>query len=203
MKFVGLYDLVMALAERWPVGRMRREAVSASRGLVLEIAAGTGLDFRHYQPGAVVIATELDLAMLDRARHRAASADARVTLVAADAQNLPFRTGTFDTAVVALGLCTIPRPDDALSEIHRVLTRSGILRLLEHVRINHPAVAGWLQDNLTPVWRRLAGGCRLNENTIDRVRDSGFEIVQLDKHANGLFVKMSAEKTSRQASGKA
>ena len=194
MSFAALYDGAMALAERWPLGRLRREAVAPSRGMVLEIAAGTGLDFRHYRAGAVVVATEPDLAMLGRARCRASAAEVEILLMAADAQNLPFRAGTFDTAVVALGLCTIPRPEDALSEIHRVLTPEGIVRLLEHVRVHHPAVVGWLQDNLTPVWRRLAGGCRLNENTVDRVRDAGFEIVQLDRHANGLFVTMAAEK---------
>jgi ubiquinone/menaquinone biosynthesis C-methylase UbiE len=174
---------------------MRREAVGPSRGNVVEIAAGTGLNFRHYDAGTIVVATEPDLAMLERARRRAAVAQAQIILVAADAQNLPFPAGAFDTAVVALGLCTIPRPDEALNEIHRVLTPAGVVRLLEHVRVDQPVV-GWLQDFLTPLWRRLAGGCRLNQRTSQKVRDAGFQTVHLHSHVRGIFITMSAEKTT-------
>jgi ubiquinone/menaquinone biosynthesis C-methylase UbiE len=193
MSFVALYDRVMGLAERWPMGRLRGEVVAPSRGMVVEIAAGTGLGFHHYQAGAFVVATEPDLAMLQRARRRASDAKADIVLVAADAQCLPFRTGVFDTAVVALGLCTIPRPEEALGELHRVLIPAGVLRLLEHVRVDQPVV-GWLQDFLTPVWRRLAGGCRLNQHTAQKVRQSGFRIVKLHSHVRGVFVTMLAEK---------
>ena len=185
----------MSIAERGAAGRLRRDAVAPSRGRVVEIAAGTGLGFRHYQAGTFVVATEPDLAMLERGRRRVAEAKARIVLVAADAEKLPFRAAAFDTAVVALGLCTIPRPDEALAELHRVLTRDGVIRLLEHVRVDQPVV-GWLQDSLTPVWRKLAGGCRLNQHTVGIVRDAGFHIVQLHSHARGVFVTMSAEKTT-------
>ena len=193
MSFAALYDGVMALAERGPIGRLRRDVVAPARGMVVEIAAGTGLDFRHYAKGTTVVATEPDPAMLERARRRTLDAEADIVVVAADAQHLPFRAGAFDTAVVALGLCTIPRPDAALAELHRVLKPTGGVHLLEHVRVDQP-VLGRLQDLLTPVWRRLAGGCRLNQRTVQLVRDAGFHIVQLDSHSQGVFVTMSAHK---------
>lgn len=175
------------------MGRLRREAVAPSRGMVVEIAAGTGLDFRHYRTGTFVVATEPDLAMLKRARRRVSKSEAEVVLVAADAQNLPFRAGAFDTGVVALGLCTIPLPEKALGELHRVLGPAGVVRLVEHVRVDQPVV-GWVQDFFTPVWRRLAGGCRLNQDTVQIVRDAGFTIGQLDSHSGGVIVTMSAQK---------
>jgi ubiquinone/menaquinone biosynthesis C-methylase UbiE len=189
--FPTVYDCVMRTAERGRLAEWRRDVVRPADGEVLEIAAGTGLDFTHYRPGVTVIATEPDLRMLDRARVRAQRADATIVLVAADAQALPFRDQTFDTAVVALGLCTVPSPRRALAEMHRVLRPGGIARLLEHVRVERPVV-GWLQDLLTPLWRRLAGGCRLNERSVETVQGAGFHIDQLHSHLGGYIVTIEA-----------
>ncbi|MDP1860540.1 MAG: hypothetical protein Q8K82_17825, partial [Gemmatimonadaceae bacterium] len=68
-----------------------------------------------------------------------------------------------------------------LGPSRRVLRPDGIVRLLEHVRIQRP-VAGWLQDVLTPAWRRLAGGCRLNARSIEAVSEAGFRVTALRSH---------------------
>ena len=181
----------MRAAERGRLAEWRREIVRPANGEILEIAAGTGLDFPHYRAGVTVVATEPDLRMLWRARLRAERADATVLLVAADAQALPFRDRTFDTVVIGLGLCTIPSPRRALVELRRVLRPGGIARLLEHVRVERP-VAGWLQDLLTPIWRRVAGGCRLNERSVETVQDAGFRIDDLRSHMGGYVVTIEA-----------
>jgi ubiquinone/menaquinone biosynthesis C-methylase UbiE len=189
--FPALYDFVMRTAERGRFGEWRREVVRPADGDVLEIAAGTGLDFPHYRAGVTVVATEPDQSMIQRARDRAERSAATIVLVAADAQALPFREGTFDTVVVGLGLCTIPAPRRALAELRRVLRPRGIARLLEHVRVERPVV-GWLQDLLTPLWRRLAGGCRLNERSVETVQGAGFHIDQLHSHLGGYIVTIEA-----------
>lgn len=189
--FPAIYDFVMELAERWRVGRWRRDVVEPAGGAILEIAAGTGLNFRHYRPDARVVATEPDLAMLARARIRIAESPATIMLVAADAEALPFRPGAFDTAVVALAMCTIPTPDLALAEIRRVLRPGGVLRMLEHVRVDHP-VTGSIQDWLTPVWRRVAGGCRLNRRTVPLVVGGGFMLDAVEREMGGAVVKIQA-----------
>ena len=173
--FPRLYDAVMGVAERWRLRRWRRELLQPAHGLILEIAAGTGLDFEHFAPGTTVIATEPDAGMLRRARERARHATSHVLLVAADAQALPFRDGAFDEAVSGLALCTIPSPAVALAETRRVLKSGGKLRALEHVRLEQP-VLGWLQDVLTPLWSRVAGGCRLGERSVETVQRAGFHV---------------------------
>ena len=180
-----LYDLVMARAERGRLGRWREQLVTAARGRIVEIGAGTGLNFAHYQPEAWVVATDPDVAMLHRARKRAALASARISLVAADGEALPFRDGAFSEAIVGLAMCTIPHPDRALAEVRRALEPSGRLRLLEHVRLDNPLL-GWLQDWLTPIWRRVAGGCRLNRRTAQAVARSGFfKVESIEAHMGG------------------
>lgn len=189
--FPALYDFAMRIAERGHLGEWRREVVRPADGDVLEIAAGTGLDFPHYRAGVRVVATEPDQRMIERARDRAERSAATIILVAADAQALPFRDGTFDTVVVGLGLCTIPSPRRALAELRRVLRPGGVARLLEHVRVERPVV-GWLQDLFTPLWRRLAGGCRLNARSVETVRCAGFRIDNLRSYMGGYVVTIEA-----------
>lgn len=71
--------------------------------------------------------------MLERAKARARRAKADILLVAADAEALPFRAGSFDEGVSGLAMCTIPHPKRALAELHRTMRQGGTLRLLEHV----------------------------------------------------------------------
>ena len=189
--FPRLYDCAMQVAERGRLAEWRQALVRPAEGRILEIAAGTGLDFPHYRAGATVIATDKDLGMLARANIRAEGAAATILLVAAEAEALPFRAGSFDTCVVALGLCTIPSPPRALAEVRRVLRPGGTARLLEHVRIERPLV-GWLQDVLTPLWRRVAGGCRLNERSVESVRRAGFRVDDSCSHVGGYVVAIVA-----------
>ena len=191
MRFAAGYDCLMRQAERLRLANWRREVVGPAEGTVLEIAAGTGLNFPYYRGGVTVTATEPDLAMLEIASHRARNAKTAIGLIAADAQALPFRAHAFDTVVVGLGLCTIPSPAKALAEIRRVLKPTGAARLLEHVRVDRP-IAGRLQDILTPLWSRIAGGCRLNERTVETVRRSGFQIDAIRRHMGGVVVAIEA-----------
>ena len=185
--FPRLYDLVMAPWERGRLGRYRRAVVSPARGRVLGVGVGTGLNFPYYEPGAWVVATDPDLGMLARARPRARAARAEILLVAADAEALPFRDAAFDETVVGLAICTIPHPEQALAELRRALRPGGALRMLEHVRVDRPAIIGRLQDWLTPAWRRIAGGCYLNRRTVDLVRDAGFAEIRTTSHAAGYL----------------
>lgn len=191
--FPRVYDAVMGLAERGRVGTLRSAMVAKARGRVLEIGAGTGLDFPYYGLGAWVIATDPDLGMLARAGDRARAAGAEVLLVAADAELLPFREATFDAGIVGLAMCTIPHPDRALAELRRALRPGAELWLLEHVRMEQPLL-GRLQDLLTPLWRRLAGGCRLNRRTTAAVIAGGFAVESVESHLGGYLQVIAARR---------
>ena len=100
--FARVYErLSSGLAESNFMAPLRREMVGKASGLVLEIGAGTGLNFAFYQPGQVerVEATEPDTAMLRYARERLNTAKVPITLTQAAAEALPFADATFDSVV--------------------------------------------------------------------------------------------------------
>ena len=194
--FPWLYDLVMTRAERCAIGPWRRAVVERAKGLVLEIASGTGLNFVYYPAGTTIIATEVDERMLARARARADESSATVILVVADAQALPLRAGVFDSAVAGLAMCTIPSPSRALGELQRVLRDNGSLLMLEHVRSTSTLV-GRLQDWATPLWQRVAGGCRLNERTVERIAAVGFRLDSVEPHRPEYVVTIVARNRVR------
>jgi ubiquinone/menaquinone biosynthesis C-methylase UbiE len=186
----ALYDAFMWPAERAAVGGWRRRLSSEARGRVLEIAAGTGAQFRWYAPGTRVTALEPDHGMLGRARRRAARAAARVVVVEGRAEELPFPDASYDAAVSAFALCTVADPAAALAELRRVLVPGGALLLLEHVHLAwEPGRA--LQSRAAPAWAAFAGGCRLDRDTVRSARDAGFAVLRQQTHVAGWIVEAS------------
>lgn len=184
-----LYDLAMqGPPEMIFIGPRRRKLIAPLRGLVLEIGAGTGLSLRYYEPGARVVATEFDPAGLPRLSRRARSARANVFVAAADAMHLPFPDGAFDGLVCNLALCTIPDPHKALAEARRVLKPGSPARFLEHVRAGNKVQAG-VQDFLAPTWSKVAGGCRLNQDTEKVIREAGLQVERVETKG-GLLLPM-------------
>jgi SAM-dependent methyltransferase len=186
--FAALYDLFMGFCDRLGLRRLRREVAAEAEGLVLEVAAGTGLNLPHYQAARRVVATDPEAAMLARARQRVEKAPRPVRLIAADAQALPFPDHTFDTVVATLAFCTIPEPEAAFRELRRVLKPGGKLHLLEHVRAPWRPLAR-LQDWLTPLWRRAAGGCCLNREPLATAHRCGFGVAGIRRSLGGIVVR--------------
>jgi SAM-dependent methyltransferase len=163
----------------------RRDLLATATGRVLEIGAGTGLNFRHYPPAVDrVDAIEPDPHMLRRARAAAAAASVSVEVVRAPAEALRFDDGVFDTAVSTLVLCSVRDPVGALAEIRRVLRPGGGLLFFEHVRSTDPRHARW-QDRLERPWGWIAGGCHPNRDTVENMERAGFRMEMLRRFPYG------------------
>jgi ubiquinone/menaquinone biosynthesis C-methylase UbiE len=109
---------------------------------ILETATGTGIVTEAIHgslPEADIVATDINLAMLEFAAHRVRSE--RVAFRVADAQNLPFADGTFDLIVCQFGMMFFPDRIRANQEARRVLGHGGHYLLVSFDRLERNAVA--------------------------------------------------------------
>jgi ubiquinone/menaquinone biosynthesis C-methylase UbiE len=185
--FARLYERLTARADLRGNDKMRARLAAGLNGRVLEIGAGNGLNFRYYAAGLHVVGIEPDPHMLTRAVPRMSRAAAKIDLAAADGQSLPFRSGSFDAAVVCLVLCTIPDPGAALSEVRRVMKPGGQVRFFEHVRAPGRVIAA-IQNAVDPVWARAFAGCHPNRDTAEVIRSAGFRIENEGAWMRGIMI---------------
>lgn len=178
---MGLYNryvlpwLVHVACGCRPQMRQRQKVVPAATGRVLEIGFGSGRNLPVYDPDQVEMVFGLDPSeeMTRIARKAAAAVPFQVELLHAPAERIPLEADTVDTVVTTYTLCTIPDALGALGEMARVLRPGGRLLFCEHGAAPDAAVRAW-QDRLDPVWRRLAGGCRLNRDIPVLLGEGGF-----------------------------
>lgn len=173
------YSLFARFAEK-VLGPHRREVVSHASGRVVEIGAGTGLNFKYY-PASVteVIATEPEPHMFKRASKAASAAGSRFTVEQRVAQSLGLADESVDDVVSTLVLCSVPDPAEALAELKRVLKPGGALLFFEHVRASDPKLAA-KQDKRERMWGRISAGCHPNRDTESSIRAAGFDVEILE-----------------------
>ncbi len=146
------------------------------RGRVIFVAAGTGTDFVAFPPGMDITAIDISDEMLRRAAKQARTYAGTLRLLKADAQDLPFPDGSFDTAVTSCTMCSVPDPVRALRELHRVLRPEGRLLMFEHVRSRQFLLA-WTLDLMT-LWTRRTGTA-MNRDTLANAKTAGFRITDV------------------------
>lgn len=160
--------------------QLRRRACEGLNGDVLEVGFGSGRNVPYY-PADVARVRAVDPATVGRklAADRVAASPVPVDYIGLDGEQLPLDDHTVDHVLVTWTLCTIPDVDQALREIRRVLRPGGTLRFVEHGKAPDDNVARW-QDRLTPVQRRLFGGCHLNRPIDALIERSGLTMTTLD-----------------------
>jgi ubiquinone/menaquinone biosynthesis C-methylase UbiE len=188
--FANWYDFFMTPLEKNKFKGIRKELLSQATGTVLEVGAGTGINFPLYGSVEKVVAIEPSPFMIERSHSKREQSAVPIEMVQAGAEELPFAANTFDTVVATLVMCTIPDPEKAYLEMKRVCKPGGRILLFEHVRMENRFLAA-LQDWLTPAWRKICDGCCLNRNTLNLLARN--EIIEVKRYYNGLFVTAVAE----------
>ncbi|HEX8633573.1 MAG TPA: class I SAM-dependent methyltransferase [Pyrinomonadaceae bacterium] len=193
--FAPHYERVLQPLERLILTRLRVATLRALTGdddkdgggrggcgRLLEIGAGTGLNFPHYPPGAHGAATEPSRPMLRLAQ--AKPRPAGVGLVQTRAEALPFADDTFDAAFATLVFCSVASPPQAFAELRRVVRAGGRVVLLEHVR--PPGLLAPVFDALNFFTARLCED-RFNRRTAEEARRAGLRVVSVEPHALGII----------------
>lgn len=163
--FARYFDRCGARLEEHGGRELRQELLAGLSGRVLEVGAGTGLNFPHYPPQVrEVLAVEPEPYLRRRAVQAAAAARVPVRVTEGTAARLPAADAEFDAVVFSGLLCSVADVPAALAEFHRVLRPGGELRFWEHVRSRDPLFAR-LQQVADLAWPLLMGGCHVHRRT--------------------------------------
>jgi|SRR6185437_471498 ubiquinone/menaquinone biosynthesis C-methylase UbiE len=171
-----MLDLAMRNKE---ITQLRAAWIPQASGDVLEIGIGSGLNLPFY-PAQVrrLFGVDPSLELQRLARKRAAGRTDLQFITQSAQEPLPLPEASIDTIVVTWALCSIQNATEALQQMRRVLKPSGRLLFIEHGRSTDVAVVKW-QDRITPLWKRIAGGCHLNRRIDAVITEAGFRITEL------------------------
>lgn len=179
--FARMYQRMGAAAEKAGAAEHRDRLLAELTGRVIELGAGTGLNFTHYPPAVTeVVAVEPEPYLRSKAIEAAGRASVAVTIVDGTANAIPLPDASVDAGVASLVLCSVPDQQAALEELRRVIRPGGELRFYEHVAADDPRWAR-RQRRGDRVWSWFAGGCHVDRRTADAITAAGFEIDQCDQ----------------------
>jgi ubiquinone/menaquinone biosynthesis C-methylase UbiE len=178
------YDSKIAPLERKFLERLRREAIDAlpAGGRVLELGAGTGLNFQFYHPHTQGVATEPSTQMLRIAALK--GKPQALCLVQSCGEQLPFADGSFDSALATLVMCSVKSPELVFGELRRVVKTGGHISLLEHVRPEGILGLAFDLGNLMTV---PLFGDHLNRRTVEYARNAGLKVTFVKRVRWGII----------------
>src|SRR5262245_56137954 len=174
--------LVDKLGDPPPIKEVRKQIIPLAQGNVLEIGAGSGANFIHYDATRVdkLYALEPNAGMIRLAQKQAQRTKLNVEFLDLPGERIPLEDKTIDTVVSSFTLCTIPGVVEAIHGIARVLKRTGKLIFYELGRSTDPAVQRW-QKLLEPMCRQLFQGLYVTREIPTLLLEGGFHIEQMEK----------------------
>lgn len=172
--------LVSALGNPKPIQDIRRRIIPCAEGNVLEIGAGPGVNFEHYDPARVgkIFALEPNPGMRKRADEKRRRTQLDIEFIDLPGERIPLAEASIDTVVTTFTLCTIPGVVEAIQGMVRVLKPGGKLIFFEHGQSPESAVQQW-QERSEPLFRWVFEGCHITRNIPSLIRRGGFEISEI------------------------
>ncbi len=162
------------------ISKYRQEVLADIKGEVLEIGFGTGLNLSYYPDDIYKIMTvDPNPGVHALAQKRIQSSSITVEHQIISGESLPMADNSFDSVVSTFTLCSIPKVEQALKEVYRVLKPGGKFFFLEHGLSKEAQIQVW-QNRLTPLQKVIGDGCHLNRN-IRQLVENQFGNVTLDE----------------------
>ncbi len=157
----ALYDPFMRTLEG-DLYPYRRRLLGRAKGHVLEVGAGTGVNFPLYPASVQVDAIEPSRAMYLKALRKQPPPHIRLLHMGIEDTRLDRLAppGGYDYIVSMLVLCSVKDLDGAIQRYRQLLKPDGKLLVLEHIHSTGTAY-GRFQQLVNPVWKPLADGCNL------------------------------------------
>jgi SAM-dependent methyltransferase len=185
--FATWYPGRAAAMDRGGFAVYRGRQLAGLRGQVLELGAGSGLNFAHYPPEVErVVAIEPEPGLRARARAAADRAPVPIEVVDGVADDLSAYAGRFDAAVCSLVLCSVPDQRTALTQLRAVLRprehgEVGEVRLLEHVRADGGALLRVQRTLDATVWPWIGAGCHCSRDVVQALAPAGLAAKSVER----------------------
>ena len=182
--------LVDRLGDPPPIARVRQQMIPLAQGNVLEIGAGSGANFIHYDAARVnkLYALEPNPGMIRLAERQSLKTKLNIEFIGLPGERIPLEDGSIDTVVSTFTLGTIPGIGDAIRGIARVLKPNGKLIFFELGLSPDPEVQRW-QTRLEPLHHWLFQGLYLTRDIPALLVDGGFKIEQMESGYLSQFPK--------------
>jgi SAM-dependent methyltransferase len=182
--------LVNMLGDPKPIREVRQRIVSLAQGKVLEIGAGSGVNFVHYDPSRVtkVYALEPNPGMIRLAEQQRCRTKLDIEFLSLPGERILLEDGTVDTVLSTFTLCTIPGVVETIRGIGRVLRPGGKFIFFELGLSPDPQVRGW-QERWEPVHRWVFEGLRLTRDIPSLITQGGFRIEEIEAAYLARFPK--------------
>lgn len=186
----SFYNLFMRPLEKRGLSKAREELVSLVSGNALELGVGTGANLQFYSLDKI---NNLVLSDLAKSKHLVLPKNDNIIYIDVSVEELPFENECFDFVIHSLVFCSVNEVSKGLEEIKRVLKQSGKLLFIEHIL---PEKRGLRRifKMINPIWRKISNDCQLNKDFENSLNDCGFEILQLHKFNNTIFISGIAQK---------
>jgi ubiquinone/menaquinone biosynthesis C-methylase UbiE len=164
-----------------PIRYQRKKVVPGAQGRVLEIGFGSGHNLPFYDPSKVshLWALEPSAEMRERAAERVAASPLPIEYLDLPGEQIPLDDESVDTVLITYTLCTIPDVAAALSQMRRVMKPDAAMIFCEHGEAPDENVRRW-QRRITPVWKKIGGGCHVGRQIPKLITDGGFRIDKME-----------------------
>ena len=184
--------LVNLLGDPPPIRDIRQELIPLAQGKVLEIGAGSGVNFVHYDATRVskLYALEPNPGMTQLAQKHLHRTQLNIEFLDLPGERNSLEDNTMDTVVSTFTLCTIPDIAAAIQGLRRVLKPDGKLIFFELGLSPDPAVQRW-QKRLEPLHRWLFQGLSLTRDIPALLIQGGFQINRMEMGYIAEFPKSS------------
>tara|TARA_B100000900_G_scaffold260567_1_gene222091 strand:+ start:877 stop:1503 length:627 start_codon:yes stop_codon:yes gene_type:complete len=165
-----------------PISYQRKKIVPEASGTILEIGIGSGLNIPYYKKSKInkVIGLEPSEQLCKMAKKTADDNNFSIDFLVNGAEEIELPSNSIDTILLTYTLCSIPEPYIALKEIMRVMKSDGRILFCEHGIAPDEVVQKW-QNRINPLWGKLFGGCNINRDIPNILKNGGFKINSLDK----------------------
>lgn len=182
--------LVNAWGDPPPIHKIRQKIIPFAQGTVLEIGAGSGANFPHYDPTKVtnLVALEPNPGMIRLAEKKRRGIRLGIEFLDLPGEHIPLEDASMDTVVSTFTLCTISGVVDAIQGLARILKPDGRLIFFELGLSPDPAVQR-RQKQLEPMAHWLFQGLYLSRDIPTLLKEGGFQIEHLEAGYLASFPK--------------